>query len=58
MALQAQLPLLDFSDIKGEKKERYFAAVRSGLDRVYLPMARIFSDVISLTLRSYEKNQK
>jgi cell filamentation protein len=58
MALQAGLPLLDFSDIKGNKKERYFSAVRSGLDRDYLPMAQIFSDVISLTLRSYEKNQK
>jgi len=56
MALQAGLPLLDFSDIKGNVKEKYFAAVRAGLDRDYSPMIRIFSDVVSLTLRNYERN--
>jgi cell filamentation protein len=57
-ALQAGLPLLDFSDIKGNEKEKYFAAVRAGIDRNYLPMMQVFSDVVSLTLRNYEKNQK
>jgi cell filamentation protein len=46
MALQAGLPLLDFSTIAGEKKESYFAAVRAGLDRNYRPMEKIFSEVI------------
>ncbi len=47
MALQAQLPLLDFSAIAGEQKERYFAAVRQGLGRNYEPMKAIFSEVIA-----------
>ncbi len=46
MALQAGLPLLDFSAIKGKKKEEYFAAVRAGLDSNYQPMETIFSEVI------------
>lgn len=46
MALQAGLPLLDFGAIAGEKKEKYFAAVRAGLDRNYRPMERIFAEVI------------
>ena len=46
MALQAGLPLLDFSLIAGEEKESYFAAVRAGLDRNYRPMKRIFAEVI------------
>jgi len=45
MALQAGLPLLDFSPIV-ERKEEYFAAVQAGLDRNYSPMERLFSDVI------------
>lgn len=50
MALQAGLPLLDFSPITGEKKEGYFAAVRAGLDRNYRPMEKIFSEVINLSV--------
>lgn len=46
MALQAGLPLLDFSSITGEKKEGYFAAVRAGLDRNYQPMEEVFAEVI------------
>ena len=46
MALQAGLPLLDFSLIAEERKENYFAAVRTGLDRNYRPMAKIFAEVI------------
>lgn len=46
MALQAGLPLLDFSLIADEKKEDYFAAVRVGLDKNYLPMEQIFAEVI------------
>ena len=50
MALQAQLPLLDFSIIAGEQKESYFAAVRQGLGRDYEPMKAIFSEVIGASL--------
>jgi cell filamentation protein len=49
MALQAGLPLLDFTDIDGEKKDEYFAAVRAGINRDYKPMGKVFSEVISLS---------
>ena len=52
MALQAELPLLDFSVIAGKKKAEYFAAVQAGLDRNYSPMEKIFSDVIEKSLAS------
>jgi cell filamentation protein len=58
MALQAQLPPLDFSDIKGSKKEKYFAAVRAGIERDYSPMMKVFNDVISSALLIYGKSQK
>jgi cell filamentation protein len=54
MALQAGLPPLDFSDIEGVKREEYFAAVRAGLDRDYLPMEKIFAKVISRSLKTCE----
>ncbi|TSK08444.1 MAG: hypothetical protein FPO08_03790 [Geobacter sp.] len=41
MALQAGLPILDFSDWDGETREPYFAAVRAGLDRDYIPMQKL-----------------
>ena len=52
MGLQAKLPPLDFSEIKGKKRQQYFAAVRAGLDRDYGPMERIFSDVVRRTRRA------
>lgn len=51
MALQADLPPLDFGAIRGRKRQEYFAAVRSGLDREYEPMERIFTGVIGRTRR-------
>jgi len=56
MALQARLPLLDFSAVRGENKEKYFLAVRAGLDQNYQFMKQIFDDVISRTLRNYERD--
>jgi cell filamentation protein len=50
MALQAGLPILDFSLLDGERKEEYFAAVRAGMDRDYQPMKRLFSDIIGMSL--------
>lgn len=51
MGLQAKLPPLDFSDIKGKKRLEYLRAVRSGLDRDYEPMERVFNDVVRKTRR-------
>ncbi len=53
MALQAGLPLLDFSGIRGRKKAEYFSAVQAGMDRDYGPMTKVFSDVIRKTLRTH-----
>jgi cell filamentation protein len=51
MALQAELPPLDFSMVKGRKKQEYFIAVQSGFNRNYVPMERIFDEVTERTLR-------
>jgi cell filamentation protein len=51
MALQAELPPLDFSGLKGYRKKAYYAAIRAGLDRDYKPMEDVFSGVIRKTLR-------
>jgi cell filamentation protein len=51
MALQAELPPLDFKLLKGRKKEEYFIAVRSGLGWNYDAMAKIFDEVIEWSLR-------
>lgn len=50
MALQAGLPLLDFSLIAGRGKKDKFAAIQAGLDRDYTRMERIFSGVIDRSL--------
>lgn len=55
MALQAGLPPLDFGGIEGKKKQEYFAAVRTSLDRNYVAMEKIFTSVIRRTLRIYKK---
>ncbi len=52
MALQAGLPLLDFSSISEEKKQEYFAAVQAGLDKNYSPMERLFAEIIERSLAS------
>lgn len=52
MALQAELPLLDFSTIVGAKKKDYFAAIQAGLDKNYAPMERLFSEIIERSLAS------
>ncbi len=52
MALQAGLPLLDFSDFEQERREEYFAAVQQGVARNYQPMETVFSVVIARSLRN------
>lgn len=51
MASQAGVPLLDFRAIQEKGRQEYFAAVRAGLDRNYLPMKRIFRAVLRRTMR-------
>jgi len=55
MALQAGLPLLDFSGFDQERQEEYFAAIQKGLDRNYKPMMKIFTDIIARSLQVYEE---
>jgi cell filamentation protein len=50
MALQAELPPLDFSGLKGYGRKAYFAAIQAGLGRDYKPMEEVFSAVIRRTL--------
>ncbi len=51
MALQADLPPLDFSSIRRRKRQEYFEAVRAGLEQNYELMEKIFRTVIRQTLR-------
>jgi cell filamentation protein len=55
MALQAELPPLDFGSIKGRKRKEYFGAVQAGLDRDYTLMENIFNAVIRRTRRIHEE---
>jgi len=53
-ALQAGLPVLDFGELDGMRREEYFAAVRAGMDMNYRLMKRLFADII---LRSLQTSQ-
>jgi cell filamentation protein len=46
MALQAGLPLLDFSLMAGTGKTAYIVALQAGLDKRYVPMENLFGKVI------------
>ncbi|MDP1947270.1 MAG: Fic family protein [Nitrospirota bacterium] len=46
MALQAGLPLLDFSVIAGTSKNTYIAAIQAGLDKHYAPMESLLEEII------------
>jgi cell filamentation protein len=46
MALQAGLPLLDFSVIAGKSKNAYIAAIQAGLDKHYVPMESLLREII------------
>jgi cell filamentation protein len=52
MALQAGLPVLDFSGVRRQEKARYIAAVHTALDRNYEPMTATFRRIIERTLSS------
>lgn len=55
MALQAGLPLLDFSDFEQERQNEYFSAVQRGMARDYKPMEKVFSAVIARSLQTFQK---
>jgi len=46
MALQAGMPLLDFSLIAEEKKNEYFAAVQAGLDKNYRERLKVADQMV------------
>ena len=50
MALQAGLPPLDFSGIRGKERQRYIGAIHNALERDYEPMVARFGRVIARTL--------
>lgn len=52
MGLQAGLPALDFSGIRGERQRQYIAAVHAAVGRDYAPMTEVFRSVIARTLRA------
>ena len=53
MGLQAGLPALDFSGIRGVEKRRYITSIHQGMDRNYEPMTNVFRKVIARTLRAH-----
>jgi cell filamentation protein len=52
MALQAGLPILDFSIIRGPKKKDYFTSVQIGLGRDYQPMEKLFEEIIEASIQA------
>lgn len=52
MALQSELPPLDFRNMIGKGKNDYIKAVQAGMARNYQPMEKVFTSVIRKTLRS------
>ncbi len=53
MALQADLPALDFSGVQGKEKRYYIAAIHQAMERNYEPMKEVFRRVIARSLRVY-----
>lgn len=46
MALQAGLPLLDFSVMAGQGKAAYVTAIQAGMEKDYAPMECLFGEII------------
>ena len=49
MGLQAGLPVLDSTGVRGHERARYVAAVYAALDRNYEPMIAVFRGIIART---------
>jgi cell filamentation protein len=54
MGLQAKLPPLDFSGIKGKKRQQCFVAVRADVGRDYEPMEKPPSNNSAKSPRTWE----
>ncbi|RNF82248.1 Fic/DOC family protein [Montanilutibacter psychrotolerans] len=52
MALQAGWPILDFSGIRGRKKQEYIGAIHAAMDRDYQLLETIFAGVLRRTRRT------
>ena len=52
MALQAGLPVPDFSLMSGPKNPDYFMGVQQGLDRNYDPMEKLLSEIIERSIQA------
>lgn len=50
MALQAGLPMLDFSIISDKKKADYFEAIQAGMNCDYAQMESLFEEIIEISL--------
>ncbi len=55
MALQSELPPLDFKNMIGTGKKGYIKAIQVGMDRNYQAMEKIFAAAIRKTLRAHER---
>jgi len=53
MAMQAGLPMLDFSFLAGKHFKYYVSAIHAGLDNNYEPMKKIFRVVVERTLGAF-----
>jgi cell filamentation protein len=51
MGLQAGLPPLDFSGVRGRERQRYIAAIHAALERDYAPLTAVFDRIVARTLR-------
>ncbi len=51
MALQAGLPPLDFTGVRGEARRRYFAAIQVAVGRDCGPITAVFRGIMTRTLR-------
>lgn len=52
MALQAGLPLLDFDGLRGAAKKRYIAAIHAAVGCDYVPLERVFANVLRRSRRT------
>jgi len=55
MGLQAGLPALDFSGVRGKERQRYIAAIHAGLGGDYEPMTEVFRRIIARSLRAVRR---
>jgi cell filamentation protein len=57
MALQAELPPLDFSPLTRRGKRMYIAGIHAAMDRDYAPLSAMFARVIERSRRHAASNK-